>query len=45
MLREHERLDYLTKEHLRIIQNDAVFSFQQMPCYSRITQLCARMTR
>lgn len=27
MLREHERLDYLTKEHLRIIQNDAVFSF------------------
>ncbi|PHK48880.1 tRNA1(Val) (adenine(37)-N6)-methyltransferase [Staphylococcus edaphicus] len=27
MLLEDERLDYLTKEHLRIIQNDEVFSF------------------
>lgn len=26
-LLEHERLDYLMKEHLRIIQNDEVFSF------------------
>ena len=26
-LLEHERLDYLMKEHLRIIQNDDVFSF------------------
>ncbi|WP_436855948.1 tRNA1(Val) (adenine(37)-N6)-methyltransferase [Staphylococcus caeli] len=27
MLLDHERLDYLTKENLRIIQNDEVFSF------------------
>ncbi|SCT34374.1 tRNA1(Val) (adenine(37)-N6)-methyltransferase [Staphylococcus caeli] len=27
MLLEHERLDYLIKENLRIIQNDEVFSF------------------
>ena len=27
MLLENERLDYLLKENLRIIQNDNVFSF------------------
>ena len=30
MLLENERLDYLLKENLRIIQNDNVFSFSRM---------------
>lgn len=33
MLKENERLDCLIKEGYEIIQNDDVFSFQQMHCY------------